>query len=221
MERVEFLTEDSVTIVADWNRVEAPAAWAVLLLHMMPADHRSWSDFASVLGRRGKHTLAIDFRGHGESTRRGSDILAYEAFTDQQHQASILDVAAAHAWLINQEIQADHVVLMGASIGANLALEYLSTHPRLKTAVLLSPGLNYHGVTTENAVRKLQPDQEILYVSSREDKEAADSVVELDRISPNTHDAIWVNGSAHGTDLLRNDPFLSDQIAGWIETQTT
>lgn len=218
MERVEFLTEDSVSIVGTWNHVEVPNAWAVLLLHMMTADRKSWEDFSAVLTRKRMHTLAIDLRGHGESNRRGAEMLSSETFTDQQHQESILDLAAAHAWLITQDIPADHVILIGASIGANLALEYLSTHPRMKMGILLSPGLNYRGVKTDEAVRKLQPDQSILYVSSREDQEAAKSVEELDRLAPNEHDIIWVNGAAHGTELLRNDLFLSDQITGWIES---
>lgn len=218
MERVEFLTEDSVSIVGTWNRIDAPNAWAALLLHMMPADRKSWEDFSAVLARKGMHTLAIDLRGHGESNRRGAETLSSETFTDQQHQASILDLAAAHAWLITQDIPADHVILIGASIGANLALEYLSTHPRMKMGILLSPGLDYRGVKTDEAVRKLQPDQSLLFVSSRSDQEAAKSVEELDRLAPNEHDIIWVNGAAHGTDLLRNDLFLSDQITGWIES---
>lgn len=46
------------------------------------------------------------------------------------------------------------MALVGASIGANYALRALAADEKLRGAVLLSPGLDYHGVTAADRVLK-------------------------------------------------------------------
>ena len=45
---------------------------------MMPATKESWNEFSQKLREKGWHVLAIDFRGHGESTKEG---LNFENFS--------------------------------------------------------------------------------------------------------------------------------------------
>lgn len=215
-ERITFQTEDGVTIVGDWLRAGDEAKWAALLLHMMPADRTSWAGFDDALAHHNISSLAIDLRGHGESVQRGSERLDFRVFSNEDHQGSQLDLVAAESWLIGQGIALDHIVVVGASIGANLALAHLATHPQLPGAVLLSPGLDYRGIRTDRALLSLRPEQSLLFVSSRRDPECARDVVELDRLTSVPHEVFWLEGSAHGTDLFRQDPHLADRIAVWV-----
>jgi len=172
-QRVTFTTEDGVMIVGDYWESKSPRA--ILLLHMMPADKSSWFPITEDLWRLGYQVLAIDLRGHGESTRQREKTLDHKKFSDSQHQESIKDVEAAVNFL--KEKGAKNFAIIGASIGANLALTYGIRDSSVKTVVLLSPSLNYHGVETEKAIANF--DNPLLIAASEEDEYAADSSREL------------------------------------------
>ncbi|HTK59850.1 MAG TPA: alpha/beta fold hydrolase, partial [Candidatus Baltobacteraceae bacterium] len=135
-----------------------------LLIHMMPATKESWSAVASALSSRGIACLAIDLRGHGASSG-GPD--GYRAFSDAQHQAKGLDVEAGIAWLRAQGSVPLRVA--GASIGANLAIRAAAEHEDIVACLALSPGLEYRGVATEDAARKLRGSQRLFLAVSSED----------------------------------------------------
>jgi alpha-beta hydrolase superfamily lysophospholipase len=171
-ENVLITTDDDVRIAGHFYPVAQPKGWA-LLLHMMPATKESYAPLATVLQDRGIASLAIDFRGHGES-EGGPE--GYQRFSDAEQQAKIRDVEAAHRWLqLRGQAQLatktangmdllltppEHIttrlVVVGASIGANLALQKFVEHPATAGAVLLSPGLEYHGIRTEPLARELE-----------------------------------------------------------------
>lgn len=138
----------------------------VLFLHMMPATKESWDELAVYLAESGYLGLAIDLRGHGASSGgpRG-----YAKFEDAEHQKSILDLDAAAKFLMVKGLSAGQIALVGASIGANLSLRYLSDHPEFKTAVLLSPGLDYRGLKGEESASALRAGARILIVSAKDD----------------------------------------------------
>ena len=75
---------------------------------MMPETRSSWTSLSAELNKDGLATLAIDLRGHGESTRQSAvnsqqseteNKMDYKKFSDQEHQASRLDVDAAMNFL--------------------------------------------------------------------------------------------------------------------------
>ena len=222
MERVEFLTEDSVAIVGTWNHVDVPNAWAVLLLHMMPADRKSWEDFSALLTRKGMHTLAIDLRGHGESYGGPQ---GYRNFSDKELQKSIFDVETAVAFLKSKNVE--EVLFAGASIGASLALWYLAEHKETKAGILLSPGFDYRGIRTKPLVERLNPGQAVLYVGDTLDKfssgeSCADVAEELWRLTPTGVDKekIILTGAGHGTTMLEREAGLSDRLQNWLNKES-
>ncbi len=212
---VRFQTVDHVTIVADWYPV-TPPRWGALLLPMMPADRTSWHVFASSLQHAGIASLAIDLRGHGASVVQGTTHISYETFTDAEHQASINDIIASVGWLASQGIVSQQTMLIGASIGANLALQYLADDPRLPAACLLSPGENYRGIATYPLVDRLAPHQRLLMIASREDAESSSAVEELDRRTHGRHATMLLTGAGHGTTMLAESPSLTEQILRWV-----
>ncbi|MBI5401350.1 alpha/beta fold hydrolase, partial [Candidatus Wolfebacteria bacterium] len=164
MEKVFIKTSDNVQLAADYFTVykssySRPKGW-VVFLHMMPATKESWTGFAKKIQELGYESLAIDLRGHGKS-QGGPD--GFINFGDSQHQKSILDVEAAIEFLKTKGAEADKIALIGASIGANLSLQYISEHSEFQTAILLSPGVDYRGIKTETMIRKLTKDQKIFF----------------------------------------------------------
>jgi alpha-beta hydrolase superfamily lysophospholipase len=214
-------TFDHVTLVADW--IPAPTTLgAVILLHMMPATRQSWAPFQRVLAERGLASLAIDLRGHGESTQADGGTLAYQKFTDAQHARSINDVRAAYEWIRAKGIEATRIGLAGASIGANLALQFLAEEPQIVGAILLSPGLQYHGVSTPDAAEKILPHQGVWMAASRGDDD--ESVNAIQQLAPllavEDHVTKIVDNHGHGTKMFEADPALMAEAADWMRART-
>ncbi|PIQ67812.1 hypothetical protein CO173_04025 [Candidatus Uhrbacteria bacterium CG_4_9_14_3_um_filter_41_35] len=211
METLTLTTEDGAKI----SGVFYPASGEryALLLHMMPATKESWLSFIDGLNALGINALAIDLRGHGESSGGPS---GYLEFTDTQHQSTVFDVRSAWFYLASKGALADRTVVVGASIGANLAIEHLAEHETIKACVALSPGLNYHGIQADINIVHLAEDQRVLLVASDEDEYSAKSIDQLHQLSPANTEKIEVKGLGHGTVMLRSS-WLFDQILKWID----
>ncbi|MEK7477743.1 MAG: alpha/beta fold hydrolase [Patescibacteria group bacterium] len=134
VEKVSFITADGVTIVG--NYYNSTSTKAVLLLHQNGMDKSSWGDFPLVLQARGFAVLAIDLRGYGESTQISASsstatgspgTLDYRNFTNKDYFPAMMgDITAARKFLQSKGKTEQDIV--GASIGANLAIVELALH---------------------------------------------------------------------------------------------
>ena len=215
MNKIFLSTKDDVKIAADLYEVENPAGWLVLV-HMMPAAKESWTELAKNFQNAGYESLAIDLRGHGESDGGPK---GYLSFSDSQHQKSILDLEAAADYLVKErQATSDKIIFIGASIGANLSLQYISEHSEFRGAVLLSPGLNYRGIKTEPLVKNLRAGQKVFFVSSQDDGENAEENQKLhDLVPAGIEKEIEIYEAAgHGTTILENEPELKNLILEFI-----
>lgn len=211
---VRLTTQDGVSLAGTYVDVRSPHGWAVLV-HMMPATKESFVPLAAALADAGYASLAIDLRGHGASDG-GPE--GYETFTDQDHQRSALDIDAAAAYVRTRGADDAHIVLIGASIGANLSLQYLANHPALPAAVLLSPGLEYRGVSAKEYIVMIQKGRGIFIVSSQDDGYNAQEAAELWGLIPDgviKQKEIYAR-AGHGTTMLEKEPLLAERIIQFI-----
>ncbi len=211
---IRLKTEDGQTIA---GLFEKAGGKTVLLLHMMPSRKESWRGLAEKLNQAGFSTLAIDFRGHGES-QGGPE--GYLSFSDLEHQAKINDLRAAVKYC--QSTGAPVEAIVGASIGANLAIFYVADHLEIRSTIALSAGLDYHGVGTLEPVGRLTADQRLFLVASTEDQlsgQTADEVARtLFQAAKRTERKIEIlDSKAHGTDLFTADPTLEDRLVKWLQ----
>lgn len=210
-EPILLKTSDGVPLAGAFYAADQLRGQA-LLLHMMPAAKESWSAFASALSGRGIASLAIDLRGHGASAG-GPE--GYRAFTDAEHQAKRLDVEAGLAWL--RARAASPLRVAGASIGANLAIRAAAEHEDIGACLALSPGLDYRGVTTEDAFMRLREGQRAFLAVSIEDAYAAESVEALEGTRTSARvEIIRLNGAGHGTAMFESDPGLLSRAVDWL-----
>lgn len=206
-------TADSVNIAYDWYPSTSLGRVRdyLILVHMMPATKESWQDFANFAQKQGYASIAIDLRGHGQSEGGPN---GFRKFSDLEHQKSILDLEAAVDYLKSQGAPADKIDFIGASIGANLSLQYLAEYPEIKKAVLLSAGLNYRGLETKPLIKKLKGDQKVLAVSSRDDDNNAEENSEL--FGRNYKNLVIYDRGGHGTNILENQPELKNKIIDFL-----
>src|ERR671922_1155128 len=155
-QRVSFLTDDKVLIVGTYytpqtssssnNSATTTSTNAIILLHMLGYNRNDWNSFASTLSNEsnGYAVLSIDLRGHGDSTTQNGNTISFQSFTASDFNEMVADVKAAKQFLVTQKnINPNNIAIVGASIGANIALNYAASDPSIKAVVLLSPGLNY------------------------------------------------------------------------------
>lgn len=212
-ERIAFSTSDGVKIVGDYAGHEGQPA--VLLLHMMPATRESWRAFSEKLNAAGFQTVAIDLRGHGESAGGPK---GYKAFSDAEHQASINDAAAAIDFL--RVKNPAKIFIVGASIGANLALQFAAEHADdIEGAVLLSPGLDYRGLRTEPFISRLREGKRAYFAASRDDPYSAETVEELFAKTPAgiKKEIKIFEKAGHGTAMFDVEPSFMDDIVLWFQ----
>ncbi|MFT7587348.1 MAG: dienelactone hydrolase, partial [Cellvibrionaceae bacterium] len=172
------------------NQPDTPQP-GVLLLHMAGGSRSDWetAGFVQLLNDQGYTTLALDLRGHGDSVSAVDWALAEE------------DMAVVWDWFVNQpEVDGANSMIVGASIGSSLALRSAVSQPAAKAAVLLSPGLNYFDVTTDDAIAQI--DRPVLMVAMTLDKYSADTVTRLSEINPAVSTAEIQTGSSHGTSMF-------------------
>lgn len=176
---------------------------AVLLLPMLGHSKEDWIRFGNQLRRQGYGVLALDFREQGRSNR----------------EQLVADVRAGFDFLREQpKVDAARIGLIGASIGANAALNFAAEEPAVRLAVLLSPGLNYRGVTTEPALRDygVRP---LLLVAAEEDAASAAAVRQLAQAAPRETVVKLYPGAAHGTELLAVGGPLAQEILAFLQSR--
>ena len=211
VEPVEVTVEaaDGLALVGDYYAV-APLegeedAPAVLLLHMLGSMRLLWNPLIPELTGAGYAVLAVDMRGHGD-TGGAQDWPLAEA-----------DVQVWLDWLRAQEgIDPDRVSLIGASIGSNLALRGMANDAAVVTAVALSPGLDYRGVTTEDALETIGK-RPVYLVAGQSDRYSADSVRTLGAAIRGDGLVRFFDSSQHGTSLLMEQPTLGRSIVAWLD----
>jgi len=224
MELLHLTTADNVKIVANYfpvNRTKHPnpRGW-VVFLHMMPATKESWNPLADRLQQEGYAGFAIDLRGHGAS---GGGPDGYTRFSDAEHQESSRDIDAAIDVLKGLGAREDRITLIGASIGANLALQYISRHRSFKRCIAFSPGLDYHGIVTKPLIESLPEDKHVLFIGSRDDDRSDDNALDVETLyvaAPYGVDVQKeiVDVGGHGTNILGHNPELIESILVFIQS---
>jgi pimeloyl-ACP methyl ester carboxylesterase len=127
------------------STLRGQASPAALLLHQINGTKAQWQPLIPALLAEGYSVLAVDLRGFGET---GGQI---------NWKRAEADVATLLVWLRDQSgVDGDEIAIIGASIGANLALRGCASDTGCRVAVALSPGLDYFGLTTGDAIRNEQ-----------------------------------------------------------------
>jgi len=209
-QNVSLRTEDGVTLAGSLHLPSRPGP-AVILLHMQTRSRDDWQAVATRLAEAGLAALAIDMRGHGASEQGppGGD--------PDDWSRVILDVKAARTFLAGRpDVVQGRIGLAGASIGANLAILYAGADQTVRSLALLSAGLDYRGLRTENALAK-PGKRAVLLVASDEDTYAANSARRLSQQEgAGTRELRLLTGAGHGTVMLARQPDLAGALVDWF-----
>ena len=207
-EAVSLSTADGVSIRGYYVRGTAEKGPAVVLLHMLGGSKEDWDPIIEkyLAPQTGLSFLAIDLRGHGASASQGGKTIEWRDFSEKDYLAMVNDVDAAVKWLRGRrDVDGDRIGIVGASIGANLALNYAAGDPAIKCVALLSPALNYKGVKTGQAMQKYGA-RPVLICATAEDQPSGNDVERLDGLAQGKKTTGYYDGNLHGTRMFGNYP---------------
>lgn len=198
---VSFNAADGVRITADYyppSAAEGGAAPLVILVHMESSDRHGWEPFITPLHKTGFAVLAPDFRGHGDSattaTREQVHAGDRQLFLDMQH-----DLRGAYDWLARQpKVDRARFALVGAGVGASVALQYAAQDRSVDAIVCLSPAISPMGLDTAGDLRQIRG-RKILMLATEDER---DGPYTLKTRTEGIRVQIFKNVEAHGTDMF-------------------
>jgi len=186
IKQVKFTTEDHLVIAAGFvpplakKDAKAPI---VILLHMYKSDRSAYAPLIGPLHRGGLAVLAIDLRGHGDSVGPPeSKLLDRVARRDRDlFKQMRKDVDAAYQWLREQpEVDLARFVIVGASVGCSVALDYASRDPSVDGIACMTPGTGYLGLDSLAHVDKYGQ-RPLLLLASEQERSASDQLARAAR----------------------------------------
>ena len=204
-QRLTLRTEDGVNIAATWYEPSARPAPGVILVHMLTRSRRDLEPLAMRLASEGIGALAIDLRGHGESSGGDGNLAAM-----------LQDLAAAKRHLaVRPDVIHSRIGIVGASLGANLAVLAAADDPGVRSLALLSPSLDYRGLRMEGPLRKYGS-RPALLVAGKDDAYAMRTVKDVAKGAGASREVVLLDEAGHGTTMLGHAPELGQQIVDWF-----
>lgn len=212
-EKINIITNDGLIINGILNY--KPNQNIVICLHGLGSQKEEWNPFIKKLEKNNIAYFIYDLRGHSKSniTTRGTKI-DYRRFYDiygnpliKEWQKNIDDLKFVIQYFKKKyNISQEKIILAGASLGANIVSNLNNKK------ILLSPGLNYHGIQLKPFVNS----QKILWIVSKQDYYSFNTMLALKKdIEKNPFLKVIITQKGHGVEMLT--PELLDKIIKWIK----
>jgi alpha-beta hydrolase superfamily lysophospholipase len=223
---VFFSASDHVVINASWYQSSRSQAETIYLIHDIGGDRTIWDDYARELQSEGYNVMAIDMRGHGESTKNlFNEEIVYD-WTTMGHLDFIMyqaDIQAAYDWVHGEDNEGEPNTDAGSDggfIGIGRGGIYgmnkfarMSREERIMSGVVLSPLLfvpdpSLPNEFTNQVFQDWGDIRPIMMAASDGDGTgglAIDTIMTQKTDDGETNgDGVYVPGSSLGINLLRN-----------------
>ena len=218
--KIQFQSKDGVIICANFQK-PLNNKTTFILLHGLGSTKNEWQSFAIKLQQNGYGFLAYDARGHGESIYYvNKKTIDYKTFIGEEGALNWAkmptDVEYAINYLkANSPKKTLKIGIIGASLGANVALVYSGINKDISQLVLLSPGLNYANVKTEESIKAFIKRPVFIAASPGDTYAYKSSQILYSQIMQNSN-ATFQNGNLnqHGVAMFNND--FDSKLLKWI-----
>jgi alpha-beta hydrolase superfamily lysophospholipase len=212
---VSFETDDATITGSYWAPKDAATTACVVFAHQLSSTRAEYQPvIARLVGTA--HLYAIDLRGHGASTRGPDGAVTWKGFTLEDWEKVERDLLSAIG-VVRQRGGGARCVVVGASIGSSATLRLAAAAPDLVAAVvLLSPGLNYRGLSTVEAARTTRVPTLIVHSQEKGAVDAATALANLLTEASTPVEVIADPGTAHGMRIVAGDPALLDRVVAFV-----
>jgi len=224
-QEVKFTAADSFMLKGDYFPGQDKAA-GVITLHDCEHDRRSYTDLGLLLAENGLHTLAIDFRGYGESISeefslqqiktKTKDIVAYQGELARLNSYWDGDVLSAYHFLRSKVDRSKEVSVVAMGCSAIQAVA-LAEKMRIGRFVMIAPKMGY----VDKERFKNLFDIPVYFIASAHDIETYQTAKELFEWNGDKRSKFQIfKGSRSGYSLLNGGRYLANDIAFWLKANT-
>lgn len=214
---IEMKTVDGVTLIADRYASNETFGPSLILIHEKGSGKEVWKSLAEGAQRIGFTVVCFDMRGHGESVLKNGQPIDFKEFTTKDWRGVSLDLDAVVERLITDGADPSRMGVVGAGLGANLALRYAAERPAVHSVVLISPGRVYEGIGIQEPLQSFNR-RPLLVLAAENDPFSAQSAQEIQREASGYAELRMYPGPAHGVELLHFSNSARAQILQWLET---
>jgi dienelactone hydrolase len=152
-DKITITTEDGWEISALYQPAQNENSKVVILLHDLGKNKEVFKTFEGKLKEYDFGFLALDLRGHGESTNIAVQKNFKKTGTDNEFNQMVRDVTAAIAFLNKKGVETQNIFLLGAGLGANVAAKSIIFNPDIAGIALLTPSLKTRDVLTMTGIQ--------------------------------------------------------------------
>jgi esterase/lipase len=220
-QKIQFISDDEILLAGNYF-LGAPEGDGVLLLHDCAFSSESYLQLGELLAKQGLNTLALDFRGFGESASerfshdaiklKSKDITSYQDEMAQLTSYWEKDVLFAYQYLRNEIGNERNISVVSSGCSAIQAVS-LAEKVRIHSFVMLSPIMNY----MEKDHYKNLIDIPVYFVSSAHHADSFLTAQELYAWNGDSRSTAQVfKGVRKGHGLLRKNNHLAHNIALWL-----
>lgn len=212
--RVAIEATDGHYVYADYYAPSqvAPPAPLVILVHGYQHDRQVWSPLITPLYETGFAILAIDLRGHGESSSTETRALVEQRekplFREMRN-----DVCGAYLWAVEQPgVDRARIALVGEGVGGTIALAYAAEDRSVDAIVCLSPGLDHVDLDPRGDLRQVKG-RKLLLVGGKRDHEVCDAMAPL-TTGVSKH---YIDAPHRGAALFAQEVELASRVVSFVE----
>jgi len=188
----------------------------VLLLHQAQSSRTEFDFLLGDLHALGFNTLAVDLRGHGESSKPEKLGRAFfmKLFRDPGYAPP--DIQAILQWLASHDrVDPESIAVMGGSVGANLAYVANGAGWHVETAVVLSGNAEAAAELAAD-VKNFAPKNVLLLAAANDHGRDAYAKTMYEQAGEPKRIEILEGSSAHGVSLLRESAELKELVLQWL-----
>lgn len=190
----------------------------VILLHDLGRKKEDFSVFGKSLEKAGFGYLAVDLRGHGQSTNLNIQTNFKKTGEDNEFNQMTKDVDAAIGYLNRKGVYNENIFLLGAGLGANIAAKSLPMHPKIGGVILLTPSLKSRDVLTMAGIRTFKGPVFIgVSVEDRKQFMEASFIRNAAFLASGQGKVTFVTSyNLKGVEMLNR--FITDELLQWLKT---
>ncbi len=151
-QNVTLSTQDGWSLAAVYQPADDKDT-TVVLLHDLGKKKEEFTSFEKALVKAGFGYLAVDLRGHGQSTGKGEYKTFAKEGADNPFNQMVQDGQTAVSFLRSKGVAPEHIILLGTGLGANIAAKTAQLVPDVEGIALISPNVNIRDVLVVPALR--------------------------------------------------------------------
>jgi dienelactone hydrolase len=211
---------DEYTLTADYHRREkfSRSMPGIIFIHAEKKERHEFYPLTFMTAGRGFASLAYDLRGHGENPRqKGNPPTTEKDLTDADWAMMLTDLRNVVSHLaMKQEVDGGRLALVGSGLGANLAIR-AAAEPwaaAVRCVIAISPGLDIHGVKTEDAAALIPANKRLYLAAGKADAESFAAVNAIYAVAKGPKELYLVDSAERGNMLFGQGLF--GRIQQWV-----